>query len=32
MDPHACLNGAIIPEAGADCNYCAYIEAVSNYL
>lgn len=25
---HQCLSGDDIPEAGADCDYCAYIEAI----
>ena len=27
-DAHKCLNGDSIPEAGEDCDYCAYREAV----
>ena len=25
---HACLNGDGVPDAGADCDYCAYVDAV----
>ena len=27
-EAHACLNGDGIPTAGAECDYCAYVEAV----
>ena len=27
-DAHKCLNGDSIPEAGEDCDYCAYRESV----
>ena len=29
---HACLNGDTIPSPASDCDYCAYIEAVSHHL
>ena len=28
LDLHACLNQDEIPESGADCDYCAYVNAV----
>lgn len=28
-DIHKCLNGDKIPEAGPDCDYCKYIEAIN---
>jgi RecB family exonuclease len=31
VDAHTCLCGSDIPEAGADCDYCNYIEAVKEY-
>ena len=27
---HACLNGDEIPDAGEDCDYCAYVKAVDD--
>ena len=27
---HACLNSEQLPESGADCDYCAYLSAVSS--
>jgi len=29
LEAHKCLNGAKIPEAGADCDYCDYIRAIN---
>jgi CRISPR/Cas system-associated exonuclease Cas4 (RecB family) len=31
MKAHACLNGQSVPKAAEDCDYCAYIKAVSSY-
>jgi hypothetical protein len=28
---HECLNGNEIPEAGSDCDYCSYIEALKTH-
>ncbi len=28
-DIHGCLNGDVIPEAGHDCDYCSYVEAIN---
>ncbi len=30
LEAHKCLNSAQIPESGANCDYCDYIEAVNN--
>ncbi len=30
IEAHKCLNGEKIPEAGADCDYCDYVQAVSS--
>lgn len=29
-DIHKCLNSDKVPEAGEDCDYCAYIKAINN--
>ena len=32
IDAHKCLNSDKIPEAGPDCDYCRYIEAINSKL
>ncbi len=28
IDAHKCLNSDKIPDAGSDCDYCKYVEAI----
>jgi hypothetical protein len=30
IELHACMNGDDIPAAGAECDYCAYVQAVQD--
>lgn len=30
IELHACMNGDDIPDAGEDCDYCAYVKAVTD--